>query len=121
MWQGIGGEAALRVIVGDFVDRVFDDPMIGFFFRHASRDRIKEMEYQHAAHFLGGIPAYGGRPLRETHARHPIRGGHFERRKELLRRTLRDHGVPEEIVHAWIAHNESLRGEITADPGSQCR
>jgi hypothetical protein len=35
------------------VDRTFDDMMIGFFFARASRERVKEFEYQHAAAFLG--------------------------------------------------------------------
>jgi hypothetical protein len=35
--------------------------------------------------------------------------------------TLADHGAPAEVVDAWIAHQESLRGLITRDAGSDCR
>lgn len=120
-FDALGGEPALRAIIADFVDRIFDDVMIGFFFRAASKERIREFEYQHAAEHLGGPVQYEGRPLRAAHAAHPIRGGHFERRKEILRQVLRAHAVPEPIVDAWIAHTESLRSEITGDPGSECR
>ena len=43
------GEERLRAVIDEFVDRMFDDLMIGFFFRKASKARIKEMELQHAA------------------------------------------------------------------------
>lgn len=116
----LGGEPELRKIIDDFVDRLFDDLMIGFFFRRASRERIKEMEYQHAAEHLGaGIP-YGGRPIREAHASHRIFGGHFERRKKILSDVLAAHGVPDDIREAWLSHTESLRALVTKDSGSEC-
>jgi len=53
LFQRLGGEAKLREIIDAFIDRVFADRMIGFFFRNADRERIKEMEFQLAAEFLG--------------------------------------------------------------------
>ena len=71
----LGGEPKLRAIVDDFVDRCFDDMMIGFLFQRADRDRIKRFEYQHAAEHLGGDIRYGGRPLDVAHGPHRIFGG----------------------------------------------
>jgi hypothetical protein len=34
--------------------------------------------------------------------------------------TLRDHDAPDEVVHAWISHQDSLRALITKDPNSNC-
>jgi hemoglobin len=119
MYERLGGEPALRAIIDDFVDQVFDDIMIGFLFRNVDRRRIKELEFQHGAEFLGG-PSYRGRPLDEAHAKHRILGGHFARRKELLRQTLVRRQVPEDIVSAWMAHTEALRSLITGDAGGQC-
>ena len=67
----------MRAIVNAFIDRVFEDRMIGFFFRNADRARIKEMEYQLAGSFLGADIKYTGRPLGKAHVNHPIMGGHF--------------------------------------------
>ena len=120
MFERIGGEAAVRAIVDDFVDRIVDDIMIGFFFRGVDRARLKQLEYQHAAEHLGGPVRYEGRPLRQAHAKHRIMGGQFARRKELLRKTLVAHAVPEEIASAWLAHVESLRDQVTAEPDGQC-
>ena len=120
-FEAIGGEPALRAIIASFVDRVFDDLMIGFFFRNASRERLREMEYQHAAEHLGGGVAYEGRSLRAAHSAHRIMGGHFERRKKILSDVLIAHEVSDAVRLRWIAHVESLRGEVTADAGSECR
>jgi len=119
-FEQLGGEAALRKIIDDFIDRVFDDRMIGFFFRHASRDRIKEMEYQLTAHFLGAGTEYRGRPLDQAHAKHPIMGGHFARRRQILKETLETHRVPEAVQEAWLRHTDALRPLITAQSDSQC-
>src|SRR5688572_14040388 len=100
---------------------MFADVMIGFFFERVTKKRIQELELQHAAEHLGGPIAYRGRPLREAHAKHRIMGGHFMRRMEILKQTLARHGVPDDIATRWLAHVESLRGEVTEDPGSECR
>ena len=119
MFDELGADQ-LRRIIDVFVDRVFDDLMIGYLFRDASRARIKEMEYQHAARLLGGPVRYEGRPLREAHAAHPIFAGHFNRRREILRLTLVEHGVPPAIVEHWIAQTEALRAQITRDSDGRC-
>jgi hemoglobin len=116
----LGGEATLRPLIDDFVDRCFDDMMIGFFFRKANRKRIKEFEYQHAAQWLGADVKYEGRSLAEAHARHPIMGGQFDRRLQILREVLDEHGVPAPIRDEWIAHQQSMRSQITPDPDSNC-
>ena len=44
-FEQIGGEPALRAIIDAFVERTFADTMIGFFFQHANKERIKRFEY----------------------------------------------------------------------------
>ena len=119
-FEQLGGEATLRAVVEDFVDRCFDDTMIGFLFQRADRDRIKEFGYQHAAEHLGGPVRYEGRPLDEAHGPHRIFGGQFARRRQILIETLRDHHAPEPVIRAWVEHQDRLRGLITKDAGSDC-
>lgn len=120
LFDKLGGEAKLRAVIDDFIDRVFADRMIGFFFRSADRGRIKEMEYQLAANFLGAGVEYQGRPLGKVHSNHPIMGGHFERRRQILKETLESHGVSEEIKEAILRHTDQLRPLITPESGSSC-
>jgi hemoglobin len=120
LFEQLGGEARLREIISAFIDRVFADRMIGFFFRNADRNRIKELEYQLTAEFLGAPVVYSGRPLDVAHAKHPIMGGQFARRLQILKETLEEFRVPEAVRDAWVRHNESLRPLITPNSGSDC-
>ena len=121
-FDAIGGEPALRAIIDEFVARMARDVMIGFFFTKVDLARLAEKEYEHAAEFLGapGV-AYSGRPIAASHRGLRIFGGHFARRREILRQVLVAHGVPADVQRAWRAHGDSLRSEVTTDPGSECR
>lgn len=116
----IGGLPGLRSIIDTFIDRCFDDFMIGFMFQRAEPGRIKDLEYQHAAVWLGADIEYAGRALGAAHQKHRIMGGQFARRLQILREVLTEAEVPDELIRAWIAHQESLRGQVTRDPGSGC-
>jgi truncated hemoglobin YjbI len=120
LFEKLGGEAKLRAIMNTFIDRVFADRMIGFFFRNADRARIKEMEYQLAANYLGAGVEYQGRPLGKVHANHPIMGGHFERRRQIFKETLEFYEVPDEIKCVMLQHTDRLRSLITPETGSDC-
>ena len=120
LFEQLGGEGKLRVIIDTFIDRVFEDRMIGFFFRNADAKRIKEMEYQLAAEFLGAPIVYRGRALDVAHAKHPIMGGHFARRRQILKETLEAYAVPQTVREAWLHHTDSLRPLITSQAESDC-
>lgn len=120
LFERLGGEAPLRAIIDRFIDQVFADRMIGFFFRHADRTRIKEMEYQLVAEFLGADVKYSGRPLAKAHANHPIMGGQFARRRQIFKETLEYFQVPADIMDALLRHTDSLRTLITPETGSSC-
>lgn len=119
-FEQIGGEIALSAIIDEFVERVCGDTMIGFLFARVNRARLKRMEYEHAAAFLGADVKYTGRDMREAHQRHPIMGGHFGRRRQILKTTLERHGVPPHIIEAWLAHQDALRDQITSDNLNEC-
>lgn len=119
-FEQIGGAFSLSAIIDDFVERVCADTMIGFLFAKADKTRLKRMEYEHAAAFLGANVPYTGRELDRAHARHPILGGHFARRRTILEETLKRHGVAPDVIAAWLAHQDALRPLITKDDVTQC-
>lgn len=120
LFDDLGGEPVLRRIIERFVDRVFDDVMIGFLFRTARRERVKQKEYEHAAEHLGAGVAYTGRTLEEAHRAHAIMGGQFNRRLVILKETLEAFQVPEHVKQHWLQHAESQRSRIIGDAGNEC-
>jgi hemoglobin len=115
----IGGDE-LRAVIADFYDRLFADVMIGFLFTGKDKQRLIDREWELTAGLLGGPVRYTGRPIREAHAAVPILGGHFDRRLQILRETIADHGLPDAARDAWLAHGQALRAQVTADKSSEC-
>jgi hemoglobin len=115
------GETKLREVITDFYSRIFGDVMIGFLFEGKNRQHLIDREYEFTASLLGGDVKYTGRAMRVAHAKSPIFGGHFERRLQILRETLRDHAVDADVQRVWIDHTLALRDQITADKGSECK
>jgi hemoglobin len=115
------GLEPLRAVIADFYDRVFPDVMIGFMFQGKDKQHLIAREWEMVAALLGADIKYTGRPMRTAHAQHTIFGGHFERRLQILRETLRDHAVDPEVQQAWLDHTLALRAQITRDKGSECK
>jgi hemoglobin len=120
LFDELGGEPALRRIIDRFVDRVFDDVMIGYLFSRADRARVKQKEFEHAAAHLGAPLAYTGRAIDAVHRPHQIRGGQFMRRVRILEETLLELGAPEAVRKHWIEHTLSLQKLVTNDVGGVC-
>jgi truncated hemoglobin YjbI len=115
------GADRLREVIDLFVDRVYADTMIGFFFRAFDKERLKKLEFQFAARALGATTiAYEGRPLREAHRRHTISGGQFARRTQILREVLDECAVPADVQAAWLDHVARLRPQITGQADAEC-
>ena len=121
LFEKIGGDK-LREVITDFYARIFGDVMIGFMFQGRDRQHLIDREWELVAALLGapGV-TYTGRPMRTAHAQHTIFGGHFERRLQILRETLRDHAVDPAVQKEWIDHTQALRDQITRDKGSECK
>ena len=120
LFEAMGGDQALRPLIARFVDRMFDDIMIGYLFRAADRERVKAKEYEFAAHHLGASVEYSGRPLVDAHRAHRITGGQFMRRLQILKETWAEFQVPAQVREHWLAHTLSLQAEITQNALDQC-
>lgn len=116
-WERVGS-ATVQEVVDRFVDRMFDDFVIGFLFAGKDRERVKRHEYEHAARVLGGDVPYTGRPIPELHRPLRINGGQFRRRLALLRQELGRAGVPDDIGALWIEAQLRMQKQIT--DGTDC-
>lgn len=120
LYERAGGAEKIRVVLTDFYQTVFADRMIGFLFKGADQARLIERELGLTLRALGADVPYTGRALAMVHARHPILGGHFMRRRKLLADAMERHGLPADVRDAWLAHTDGLRSEITPDRGDEC-
>jgi len=117
-YERLGGEAGLSSLVDAFVDRVFDDFIIGFLFEGRDPILLKRRELEFASAHLGGPSEYSGRPLGKVHKPLKINDGHFRRRMAILRTVLQDHQVPQDSIDRWLEHDGKLQALITT--GKDC-
>ena len=121
LYEEAGGEDSIRQVLTTFYDKVFSDMMIGFHFVKADKSRLIRVETQMTCIALGATHIkYEGKPVQKAHAPHPILGGQFERRLQILREAMETHNLPQAVRDAWIEHNQKLRPLVTGDQGSEC-
>jgi len=112
-YQKLGGKDKLREVITDFIKRVYDDPIIGFFFKRIDQPRLIQREIEFASLHLGGPKKYTGRMIGPIHQTHPINRGHFHRRIWILEQTLQAHNVAPDVIEHWLEHNRKLENIVT--------
>lgn len=118
-YERLGGHEGVHTIIKDFITRVYDDMIIGFFFLKVDKANLIEKETEFAARHLGAEATYTGQTIPKAHGKHRINKGQFHRRLWLLEQTLKDHEVPEDIITEWLSHNSKLEAAVT--DGTDCQ
>lgn len=117
-FERLGGLPGIEALVRAYVDRFFDDFVIGFLFEGKDRERIVRHETAFAAAHFGAEVIYRGRGLRQTHKPLKINAGHFRRRLALVRTVLLEHEVPGDLVERWVETEQRFEDTITN--GTDC-
>jgi hemoglobin len=115
-YQRLGGDAGMLLILQEFYDRLYADLMVGFFFHPHDKQRLIQSQLHFMARALGGPDRYQGPPIRAVHAALPIQAGHFHRRHQILRDTLRDLKVDEAAAAAWLELDRRLVPSVMPKP-----
>jgi len=121
-WQGlverVGGAAGIRRVLALFYRRLADDPMVGFHFAGRDLDEIIDGQLGFLLKAFGVASEFGGRHPSVAHRElAPILRGQFDRRLTILEATLREEGLGDGDVAAWVGVERSMRSVIQADGG----
>jgi hemoglobin len=109
-YDAVGGGPAVSAVVNNFYDRVLADPQLAPYFEGVDMARLKRHQALLITQVLGGPDKYTGRPLDEAHAGLGIDRDDFAAVANHLVETMRDAGVPEDIIAragAAVAATES--------------
>ena len=98
LYERIGGEGAITVAVEKFYVRVLADPMLVPFFGNVDMPRLKRHQFAFLSQALGGPKQYAGASMAKAHAKLRIERRHFDAVATHLVETLRELGVPEELI-----------------------
>ena len=115
IYDRIGGQAAIEVVVEDFSCRVLDDVHLSGFFAGTNMNRLKGKQVEFFAAALGGPEPYTGAPMRQVHQGRGITMHHFNRVAGHLQDSLSAAGVPEATIAEILGAISPLAADIASD------
>lgn len=114
--ERIGGALAITAAVDRFYDCVLADPELKNFFSGVSRSRLKAHQFTLLSQVLGGPKQYSGASMRDAHSRLAIGQRHFDGVAVHPVETLRNLGVPDDIIGAIGTALTPLSEQIVSTP-----
>ena len=112
VFDQIGGEAAILVIVETFYQRVLGDPLLQPFFENIDMAKLKCQQIDFFSQALGGPNIYRGPDMKVAHATMAIEQRHFDCVVQHLVSTLQFLGVASEHIETIVETVEPLATEI---------
>ena len=112
LYDRLGGEAAIKAVVDEFVGNVGADTRINKYFANANLDRLKGHLVNQIGQASGGPQQYTGRDMKTAHAGMGIDGPAFDALVEDLVKALDKFGVLEQEKSELLAILGPMKGDI---------
>ena len=115
LYEQLGGQAAVDTVVDFFYRKVLTDDRVSRFFDDVDMDEQIAKQKAFLTMVFGGPVAYTGNDMRTGHAHLIERGlndSHVNVVIQLLSESLREAGVPEELIQKVAAVAESARADV---------
>lgn len=111
--ERIGGPDRLQQILHRFYQRLFSDPVVGFFFEGRDIHKIVAGQHGFLMRAFGETDRFEGTHPGKAHLQlPPIRRGQFDRRLQVLRDVLAQEGLDPADIDAWVKVEAGMRGLI---------
>lgn len=115
LFEKIGGKEAVNAAVDVFYKKVLADDRINQFFEGIDMDAQRRKQIMFLTYAFGGPNAYDGKNMREAHAKLVEQGlndSHFDAVVENLGSTLKELGVPDELINEAAGIAETTRNDV---------
>jgi hemoglobin len=113
VYERIGGEEGIALMVDEFYGRVLADSELEPFFKNVPMERLTKMQREFFSAATGGPIVYSGMPLSHVHEKLGITLRHFQRFTEHLIETLEEKGVNQQEILDLISRINLYSDEIT--------
>lgn len=119
MYNAIGGDAGMEVLVDRFYARLWADPELKGYFEGIDKDALKRHQQLFLTYALGGKPdgTYPGKPLREAHTGLNITDEAFDKVARHLRVTLEELDVDRPLIMLIAGYVEAKRSQVVMQTG----
>jgi hemoglobin len=112
LYEKLGGEAAVNAAVDIFYGKVLADSRINQFFQSLDMDRQRAKQKAFLTVAFGGPNHYTGKNMRAAHAKLHLTEVHFNAVVEHLGATLKELGVPDELIGEAASIALSVKNDV---------
>ncbi len=115
LFDAIGGQPTLQRVHKIFYDKVYVHPWLGKFFTEHSQEAIEARQTQFMAEKMGSDKPYLGKAMQMAHRAMYITPELFEIRRQLLRESIKEAGVADDLAERWLTIDSAFYRQIVKD------
>lgn len=120
LFQKLGEKVTLQKVHKIFYDKIYADPWIGQFFQDIDQTIIENQQTDFMMQAMGGPALYAGAFPIPAHKHMLITEELFDYRQELLKQSLIEANVPEELRLQWLKIDGAFRKGIVKKSIEHC-
>jgi len=115
LFDAVGGLPTLEKVHKIFYDKVYAHDWLKQFFEGHNQEAIENRQTTFMAVKMGGDVNYMGREIKLAHRHMFITQELFDLRTGLLRESLEQAGVPEDLIVQWLKIDNTFNRHIVKD------
>ena len=115
LFDALGGYETLEYVHKIFYDKIYAHPWLKQFFVKHDQQFIERQQTNFMAEKMGGPKNYMGKPPNSSHRQMYITAELFQLRKEILRESLEEFGLSEELIEGWLKIDSAFKKHIVKD------
>jgi hemoglobin len=121
LFDQVGGRPVLEKVHKIFYDKIYAHPWLKGFFKDVLQKTIENQQTDFMTSNMGGGKIYSGAFPINAHKHMFVTDEQFDVRYQLLKDSLREAKVPDDLAERWLRIDDAFRKSIVkTDPG-QCQ
>lgn len=120
LFHKLGGKNTLQKVHKIFYDKIYADPWIGKFFLHIDQKIIEDQQTDFMMQAMGGPAEYAGALPHAAHKHMLITEDLFQYRQELLRASIKEAMIPENLAEEWLKIDAAFKKGIVKKSINDC-
>jgi hemoglobin len=120
LFEKLGGRPTLEKVHKIFYDKIYAHPWIGQFFKDINQKHIEDQQTDFMTETFGGPTVYFGKLPYVAHRHMYITEELITLRAELLKESLIEAQVPEELMQSWLKIDGAFKMGIVKDSLEDC-
>ena len=120
LFERLGGKPVLEKVHKLFYDKLFEHPWLKGYFEGIDQKHIEAQQTDFMSQTFGGPRRYMGKPVNTAHKHIFINRGLFELRHEVLRESIEEAGVSDELMQEWLRVDAAFERAIVKNSSDEC-